>query len=284
MNEDIATIAKTTAILKQYDLYPNKGFGQNFIIEPKIVSKIAEASHIDEHTAVIEIGPGIGALTQQLAKHAKKVLAFEIDKKLITVLDDTLGSYDNVTIINQDFLLCDLKHYYQMLIKEVDKVVITANLPYYITTAIIFKIIESDIAIEYMTLMVQKEMAERFMAKANTKDYNALSVILQYQYEITTVMKISSNVFIPKPAVESIVVQFKKRKQEIVIDQASFFALIKACFSQRRKTIYNNLKAHYNDENLVLALLAKADIDKQRRAESLVLADFIRLYQVQYED
>ncbi|MEA5017426.1 MAG: 16S rRNA (adenine(1518)-N(6)/adenine(1519)-N(6))-dimethyltransferase RsmA [Erysipelotrichaceae bacterium] len=284
MNEDIATIAKTTAILKQYDLYPNKGFGQNFIIEPKIVTKIAQASYIDEHTAVIEIGPGIGALTQQLAKLAKKVLAFEIDKKLITVLDDTLNGYDNVTIINQDFLLCDLKYYYQALIKEVDKVVITANLPYYITTAIIFKIIESDIDIEYMTLMVQKEMAERFMAKANTKDYNALSVILQYQYEITTVMKVSSNVFIPKPAVESIVVQFKKRIQKDKIDQSIFFTLIKACFSQRRKTIYNNLKAYYNDESLVLALLAKTGIDKQRRAESLVLNDFIRLYQVQYED
>ena len=247
MNKMIATIARTTEILNKYHLYPNKGYGQNFIIEPKIVEKIANNSHIDKATAVIEIGPGIGALTEQFAIVAGHVLAFEFDKKLIDVLAETLSEYPNVSIENQDFLTCDLIKYYSELKAQYTSVVITANLPYYITTPIIFKIIESEIKVDYLTFMVQKEIADRFSAKPNTKEYNALSVIIQYLYDIEQLMKISASIFIPRPAVDSIVIQLRPHQVKKLKDNQQFYRFVKACFTQRRKTIYNNLKADWCD-------------------------------------
>lgn len=283
MNKMIATIARTTEILNKYHLYPNKGYGQNFIIEPKVVEKIANNSHIDKATAVIEIGPGIGALTEQLAIVAGHVLAFEIDKKLIDVLAETLFEYSNVSIENQDFLTCDLVKYYSELKAQYASVVIAANLPYYITTPIIFKIIESEIKVDYLTFMVQKEIADRFSAKPNTKEYNALSVIIQYLYDIEQVMKISASIFIPKPAVDSIVIQLKPKQVKKMNDDQQFYRFIKACFTQRRKTIYNNLKVDWCDTIKVTDCLSKAGIDPSRRAESLSLTEFINLYEVAYE-
>ncbi|MEA5026913.1 MAG: 16S rRNA (adenine(1518)-N(6)/adenine(1519)-N(6))-dimethyltransferase RsmA [Erysipelotrichaceae bacterium] len=283
MNKEIATIARTSAILESFQLYPNKGYGQNFIIEPRIVQKIAENSRLDKKTAVIEIGPGIGALTEQLAKQAGYVLAFEIDGKLISVLQETLKTYDNIRIEHQDFLICDIERYYQELNQKYNKVVVSANLPYYITTPILFKLIESHIRLEAITIMVQKEIAERFTAQPSTKDYNALSVILQYLYEIKIVMRVAATVFIPKPAVDSIVVQLLPRQGLTVRDQPAFFQFIKACFSQRRKTIYNNLKTYWCDPMITEKNLALALIEPSRRAESLNLADFIRLFEVSYE-
>ena len=283
MNKTIATIARTTEILSKYHLYPNKGYGQNFIIEPKVVEKIANNSHIDKKTAVIEIGPGIGALTEQLAIIAGHVLAFEIDRKLMDVLTETLADYPNVRIENQDFLTCDLVKYYLDLKDKYSSVVITANLPYYITTPIIFKIIESAIEVDCLTFMVQREIADRFSAKPNTKDYNALSVIIQYLYDIEQIMKISSSIFIPKPAVDSIVIQLRPKQTKKVNNKQQFFHFIKACFTQRRKTIYNNLKVDWCDTIRVLDCLSKAEIDPSRRAESLTLAEFINLYEVAYE-
>jgi len=281
MDRPIATIAKTKAIMAEFGLYPNKGFGQNFIIEPKIIEKIAQASQADKNTAVIEVGPGIGALTEQLAIVARSVLAFEIDKKLINVLAHTLSDYDNVKIINEDFLTCDLNYHYQTLKQTCDQIIMVANLPYYITTTIIFKVIESKGDFSSLTFMVQKELADRFMAKPNTKDYNALSVMLQHLYDINIVMRVSPNVFIPKPAVDSIVVRFVPKDIEDDIDQDKFFQLIKACFIQRRKTIYNNLK-QYLDQDINM-ILTRVGISAQRRAESLTLDEFKSLYGVIYE-
>ena len=283
MSKEIATIAKTKAIMDKFKLYPNKGYGQNFIIEPRIVQKIAEASLLDQNTAVIEIGPGIGALTEQLAKNAHEVLAFEIDKKLISVLNETLRDYNNVTVLNEDFLQCALSEHFDELSNRNENVVVVANLPYYITTPIIFKIVESMIKIKAMTLMVQKEIAERFLAKPNTKDYNALSVILQYLYQMEVIMKVSPFVFIPKPAVDSVVIRLVPQVRKKLEQEKAFFLLIKACFNQRRKTINNNLKEYLNDQTKVDELLLKADIAKERRAESLSMNDFLRLYEVMYE-
>lgn len=283
MNKEIATIAKTKAIMDKFKLYPNKGYGQNFIIEPRIVQKIAAESFLDQNTAVIEIGPGIGALTEQLALIANEVLAFEIDKKLIGVLEETLSVYHNITVLNEDFLECQLVKHFDDLSKRNKAVVVVANLPYYITTPIIFKIVESMIDVKAMTLMVQKEIADRFLAKPNTKDYNALSVILQYLYQMEVIMKVSPFVFIPKPAVDSVVIRLVPQQRKKLQQEKDFFLLVKACFNQRRKTINNNLKGYLNDQVQVDELLQKADIAKERRAESLSMSDFLKLYEVMYE-
>lgn len=283
MNKPIATIARTNEILKKYGLFAKKSFGQNFIIEPAIVEKIARSCQADSESAVIEIGPGIGALTEQLAKVAKQVVAFEIDERLLEVLKDTLAEYPNVEVIHQDFLQTDIQQIVSRLAQDCNKVVVCANLPYYITTPILFAIFESDASIPVITVMMQKEVADRFSAKVSTKDYNALSVIVQYQYEVKTIMKIPKTIFNPKPAVDSAVVQFCiKEKSNQVCDQEGFFELVKACFKQRRKTLYNNLREYLNENELAVHLLEETNLPVQCRAENLTLDQFIKLWEVFY--
>lgn len=281
MSKEIATIARTREIMETYDLYPKKGFGQNFIIEPEIVRHIAEFSGIDETTTAVEIGPGIGALTEQLAKKAKQVLCYEIDLKLQDVLKDTLAEYDNVKIIFEDVLKRNIKED----LKEIgaEKTAICANLPYYVTTPILFHLIESETDFESITVMVQKEMADRFNARVNTKEYNGLSVLLQYLYDIKIVMKVPKTVFIPKPQVDSIVIRFVPKKDYPIQDLNRFNEFVKGCFTQRRKTLYNNLKEFFNDKEKAIQVLNACNIDENRRAESLSVEDFVKLYEVTYE-
>lgn len=281
MSKEIATIARTREIMETYDLYPKKGFGQNFIIEPEIVRHIAEFSGIDETTTAVEIGPGIGALTEQLAKKAKQVLCYEIDLKLQDVLKDTLAEYDNVKIIFEDVLKRNIKED----LKEIgaEKTAICANLPYYVTTPILFHLIESETDFESITVMVQKEMADRFNARINTKEYNGLSVLLQYLYDIKIVMKVPKTVFIPKPQVDSIVIRFVPKKDYPIKDLNRFNEFVKGCFTQRRKTLYNNLKEFFNDKERAIQVLNACNIDENRRAESLSVEDFVKLYEVTYE-
>ncbi len=281
MSKEIATIARTREIMETYDLYPKKGFGQNFIIEPEIVRHIAEFSGIDETTTAVEIGPGIGALTEQLAKKAKQVLCYEIDLKLQDVLKDTLAEYDNVKIIFEDVLKRNIKED----LKEIgaEKTAICANLPYYVTTPILFHLIESETDFESITVMVQKEMADRFNARVNTKEYNGLSVLLQYLYDIKIVMKVPKTVFIPKPQVDSIVIRFVPKKDYPIKDLNRFNEFVKGCFTQRRKTLYNNLKEFFNDKEKAIRVLNACNIDENRRAESLSVEDFVKLYEVTYE-
>lgn len=281
MSKEIATIARTREIMETYDLYPKKGFGQNFIIEPEIVRHIAEFSGIDETTTAVEIGPGIGALTEQLAKKAKQVLCYEIDLKLQDVLKDTLAEYDNVKIIFEDVLKRNIKED----LKEIgaEKTAICANLPYYVTTPILFHLIESETDFESITVMVQKEMADRFNARVNTKEYNGLSVLLQYLYDIKIVMKVPKTVFIPKPQVDSIVIRFVPKKNYPIKDLNRFNEFVKGCFTQRRKTLYNNLKEFFNDKEKAIQVLNACNIDENRRAESLSVEDFVKLYEVTYE-
>lgn len=278
MNKPIATVARTNEILKKFDLYAKKGYGQNFIIEPGIVKKIAENAQGDDE-CIVEIGPGIGALTEQLAQRAKQVIAFEIDDRLIDVLAYSLEEYDNVEIIHGDFLQTDFDAKLKELRKQYKKIVVCANLPYYITTPILFKIFEGKEEVDCITVMVQKEVADRFCAIKSTKDYNALSVITQYLYDVKTIMKIPRTIFNPKPNIDSAVVQFKKKvKGNCVNNEKEFFEFVKVCFKQRRKTLYNNLRELGKDPIVTKKWIEDANLNESIRAEACDLDKFIELY------
>lgn len=280
MNKPIATPSRTKEILAVHDMFAKKNYGQNFLVDPSVVEKIARNAVISDHCVAIEIGPGIGALTQYLCEYAKKVVAFEIDERLPDVLADTLAEYDNFELVMLDFLNVDLKAYVDQYRSQGFDVIIAANLPYYITTPILFKIFESEADIAAITVMMQKEVADRFNAVVNTKDYNALSIVTQYRCHVKSVMKVPKNVFMPKPNVDSAVLQFSFKEKEADIDEESFFELVKGCFKQRRKTILNNYGDYMGDKQKAKSILLHAGIEENRRAESLTLEDFKKLYEV----
>ena len=280
MKKPIATPSRTKEILETHGMFAKKNYGQNFLIESGIVDKIARHAVLSDHCVVFEIGPGIGALTQYLCEYAKKVVSFEIDERLPKVLADTLQEYDNFELVMSDFLEIDLNEWCETYKKEGYDVVIAANLPYYITTPILFKIFESGADVAAITVMMQKEVADRFAAEVNTKDYNALSIITQYRCEVIPVMKVPKNVFLPKPNVDSAVLQFRFKNTPQYIDEEGFFPLVKACFRQRRKTILNNYGEYCKDKQQARIELEKSDIDCTRRAESVTLEEFINLYEV----
>ena len=283
MTKPIASAQRTNEILKKFDMYAKKSFGQNFIIEGGIVEKIARNCNCDD-VAVIEIGPGIGALTEQLAKRAKKVVCYEIDERLKDVLDYSLAEYDNVEVIFEDFLSIDLLEKVNELNNHYQRVVICANLPYYITTPILFKIFESKANVDNITVMMQNEVADRFLAKVDTKDYNALSIIASVYYNCKSVMKVSRTIFNPRPNIDSTVIQFYKQENAIEIkDEQGLFLLIKGCFKQRRKTIYNNYREFLQDKDNATNDLEKANIALIARAETCTLDDFIKLKGVKDE-
>ena len=275
MEKPISANARTLAILKKFGISAKKGFGQNFIIDPSVVEKITRVAEISETSIVIEVGPGIGALTEQLALKAKSVTAFEIDPRCIEVLADTLSNFSNVTVILQDFLS----------VSDSDlppgELTLCANLPYYVTTPILFHIIEKLLRITSFTIMVQKEVADRFVAKPSTKDYNALSIIVQTLFDVKTVMHVSKAVFHPRPTVDSAVVRFVRKQHVAIEDTERFFKFVKTTFTQRRKTIANNLK-EISDSETIQTNLHRAGLDPSVRAEALSLADFYRLYEVWY--
>lgn len=249
-----------------------KNFGQNFIIDENIVNQIVEKSEIDDSTLVIEIGPGSGALTYKLAKKAKNVLCYEIDTSLKEILENNLNGLSNVKIKFEDFLLSnpqnEIKNY------DYKKLYVVANLPYYITTPIIMKIIE-ELDVDKIVVMVQKEVGNRFKAKPNTKEYNSLSVYLNYYFNIKKICDVSRNVFIPKPNVDSIVVLFEKKEKLKVNDERFFFKLVKDSFKQKRKTLKNNLVDY--DLKKIEEVLKKYNFSLSVRAEQLDLSIFIDL-------
>ena len=284
MRKPIATPSRTKEILETHDVFAKKNYGQNFLTEPSVVEKIARSAILNDHCVVFEIGPGIGALTQFLCEYAQEVVCFEIDERLPAVLADTLSEYDNVSIVLQDFLTIDLVEWVNKYREKGMDVVIAANLPYYITTPILFKIFESDADISAITVMMQKEVADRFSASVNTKEYNALSIVTQYRCDVRSVMKVPKNVFHPKPNVDSAVLQFQFHPRDEKVDEEVFFAMVKACFKQRRKTILNNFSAYMDSKEIACACLEKAGIDPKRRAESLTLDEFKHLYEVMEND
>ena len=251
-----------------------KNFGQNFIIDENIINSIIKKSEVDKDALVIEIGPGAGSLTYKLCESAKNVLCYEIDTTLKDILSDTLKDYDNYEIIYQDFLkanvLEDIKKY------NYKKLYVVANLPYYITTPIIMKLIEDNILVDKIVVMVQKEVGNRFKAEPGSKDYSSLSIFLKYYFKVSKLLDVSKNVFIPKPNVDSIVVEFKRNETLIPLNNKElFFTLIRDSFRQKRKTLRNNLKSY--DLEKIEEVLKKHNMDLSVRAENLSLEIFVEI-------
>ena len=276
-NKTIATTARTREILNTYNLRAKKNFGQNFLVDASVTGRMA--STLRDDGVVIEVGPGIGSLTEELAKRAKHVRSYEIDERLIPVLEDTLKDYDNVEIVLQDILETDINKELQPLVDKYKHIEFAANLPYYITTPVLFKLFESSIPFEKIVVMIQKEVADRFSAKPGTKEYGALSVESQYLYDVKKLFNVPRTSFNPAPNVDSAVISFTKHeKNEAVDNEELFFELVKACFKQRRKTLYNNLREYFDSKEKAELLLLKANILLETRAEMLDLNQYIELY------
>ena len=258
-------------ICKRFDIKMSKKLGQNFLIKRGIVDEIVHAAELTPGEPVLEVGPGIGTLTQGVAQSGADVTAIELDRRLLEVLDTTLASYDNVRIVHGDVLKLDVP---TIMNHKPFKVV--ANLPYYITTPIIMSLLESKLPIERLVVMVQKEVALRMVAKPGTKDYGALSVAVQYYTEPDIVLDVPPKSFLPAPAVTSSVIRcvLRDKPPVDVIDEKLFFRVVKAGFAQRRKTFANTMKTTGLSKDRIEELLAKANIDGQRRGETFTLQEF----------
>ena len=258
-------------ICKRFDIKMSKKLGQNFLIKRGIVDEIVHAAELTPGEPVLEVGPGIGTLTQGLAQSGADVTAIELDRRLLEVLDTTLASYDNVRIVHGDVLKLNVP---TIMNHKPFKVV--ANLPYYITTPIIMSLLESKLPIERLVVMVQKEVALRMVAKPGTKDYGALSVAVQYYTEPDIVLDVPPKSFLPAPAVTSSVIRcvLRDKPPVDVIDEKLFFRVVKAGFAQRRKTFSNTMKTTGLSKDRIEELLAKANIDGQRRGETFTLQEF----------
>ena len=270
----IATPEVTNYILRRFNLHADKKLGQNFLISEDVVRRIAAAAELGEGDAVLEIGPGIGTLTQALAETGADVTAVELDRRLLPVLEKTLEGYGNVRVINADVLELDVNE-----AMGGKRFKVAANLPYYITTPIIFALLEKKLPVERMVVMVQKEVAERMTAQPGGKEYGALSVAMQYYTEPELAFIVPPESFIPRPSVDSAVVVCKNRTTPPVevCDERLFFKVVKAAFSLRRKMLSNALKNMGITAQQAQEWLALAGIDPKRRGETLSLQDFANL-------
>ena len=265
----------TIEVLQKYQFHFAKKFGQNFLIDTHVLDKIVRAAEITPEDYVLEIGPGIGTLTQYLCESAKHVFAVEIDDNLIPILQDTLSPYDNVTVIHNDVLKLDINKLVEEKC-EGKRIKVVANLPYYITTPIIMALLEKHLPITDIVVMVQKEVAERMAAQPGGKTYGALSVAVQYYTVPEIALYVPPRSFMPPPEVDSVVVNCKVRQIPAVelIDEKMFFRVVKAAFGQRRKTLNNALKSMGVDKNIIADVLDKAGIEATRRGETLTMEEF----------
>lgn len=272
---------KTIEVIQKYGFDFQKKFGQNFLIDGHVLDKIIDASDIGSDDFVLEIGPGIGTMTQYLAEHAREVLAVEIDKNLIPILEETLASYNNVSILNKDILKVDIA----AIAKEKNggkPIKVVANLPYYITTPIIMGLFESHVPLDCITVMVQKEVADRMQAGPGTKNYGALSLAVQYYADPYIVANVPPNCFMPRPKVGSAVICLKRYKESPyqVDNEKQLFQLIRASFNQRRKTLQNGIKnfqgLSFSKED-VLKALEEMELSPTIRGEALTLEQFVEL-------
>lgn len=278
--KNVVNPSQTKELLKEFNFRMTKSLGQNFLIDEGILDKIIKGAELTEKDYVLEIGPGMGSMTQKLCESAKKVVAVEIDKKLLPVLKVTLFGYENVTVLNDDVLKLDLKKTLEEHFEE-QKAKVVANLPYYITTPIIMKLLEEKLNLDSITIMVQKEVGDRIKAAPGGKEYGALSVAVQYYAKPSQVLLVPPSSFIPQPEVDSIVLKLDiLDKPAVAVDnEALFFRVVKAAFGQRRKTLLNALAAG----NLGLpkeqlrALLSSVEIDENRRGETLSLQEFANI-------
>ncbi|EMB80634.1 TPA: 16S rRNA (adenine(1518)-N(6)/adenine(1519)-N(6))-dimethyltransferase RsmA [Streptococcus mutans] len=279
----IADKTVTRAILERHGFTFKKSFGQNFLTDTNILQKIVDTAEIDKTVNVIEIGPGIGALTEFLAENAAEVMTFEIDDRLVPILADTLRDFDNIKVVNEDILKSDL----QTCIKEFANpdlpIKVVANLPYYITTPILMHLIESKIPFAEFVVMMQKEVADRISAQPNTKAYGSLSIAVQYYMTAKVAFIVPRTVFVPAPNVDSAILKMTRREQPLVQvqDEDFFFRVGKAAFVHRRKTLWNNLTSHFGKSEEVKVKLEQAleaaDIKPSIRGEALTITDFARL-------
>lgn len=266
-------------ILNNKKMFAKKKFGQNFLIDKNILNKIVESSNITKEDTVIEIGPGMGCLTEFLAINAKNVIAYEIDPDMVENLSELLVEYDNIKVVLQDFLKADLSEYDSE--EKCENIKVVANLPYYITTPIIFKLL-SETKIKQFTFMVQKEVAERFTGKPNTKDYNSLSVAMDFKTNSKIIGKVRPNSFYPAPNVDSALLMVEAIKTDYDLNfEANFLKFVQDAFEQRRKTVVNNLNGKYghNKEELT-NMLRENDMKIDLRAESLSTEELIKLYKI----
>ena len=282
----IGTPGRTVEVLQKYQFNFQKKYGQNFLIEPQVLETIVDAAHIQADDCVLEIGPGIGTMTQYLAEQAREVVAVEIDKALIPILQDTLSEYPNVTIINEDILKVDL----EKLVKEKNDgrpVKVVANLPYYITTPIIMQLFESHVPLHSITIMVQTEVAQRMQVGPGTKDYGALSLAVQYYSRPEIITHVPPTCFIPRPNVGSTVIRLTRYEKPPVeaADESFLFSLIRASFHQRRKTLVNGL-SNASGLNLSKAQITEAleqmGLPANVRGETFTLEQFARLSELLY--
>ena len=262
-------------IREKYGFKFSKNLGQNFLTDKNIIDKIIEGTGITEKDTVLEIGPGIGVITAEAAERARRVIAVEVDSSLLPILEETLGEYSNVRIINEDVLKLDINRIIEE--EQAERVKIIGNLPYYITTPIIMKLLDEEVKAESITVMMQKEVADRIKAGPGSKAYGAISAAVQYYCTVEKIIDVPRTVFVPQPKVDSVVLKFKLREQKaaVVQDKRLFFECIKAGFGQRRKTLLHSLQTvRGTSKEVIAASLAAAGIDASRRAETLTLEEF----------
>lgn len=286
----IADYSVTRAILERHGFTFKKSFGQNFLTDTNILQKIVDTAEIDENVNVIEIGPGVGALTEFLAENTAEVMAFEIDDRLVPILADTLRDFDNVRVVNEDILKSDL----QARIKEFANpnlpIKVVANLPYYITTPILVHLIESGIPFSEFVVMMQREVADRISAQPNSKSYGSLSIAVQYYMTAKVAFIVPRTVFVPVPNVDSAILKMVRRDQPAVgvKDEAFFFKVSKASFTHRRKTLWNNLTSYFGKSNEVKtkleSALDNAELSPSVRGEALDLQEFAHLADSLYDE
>ena len=279
----IADYSVTKAVLERHGFTFKKSFGQNFLTDTNILQKIVDTAEIDDQVNVIEIGPGIGALTEFLAERAAEVMAFEIDHRLVPILADTLRDFDNVTVVNEDILKVDLIQHIQNFKNPDLPIKVVANLPYYITTPILMHLIESGIPFSEFVVMMQKEVADRISAQPNTKAYGSLSIAVQYYMTAKVAFIVPRTVFVPAPNVDSAILKMVRRPEPAVAveDEKFFFKVSKASFTHRRKTLWNNLTGYFGKTEEVKEKLTKAldqaGLSPSVRGEALSLAEFASL-------
>ena len=288
MYKDIATPIRTKEILNKYGFSFKKSLGQNFLIDPNILRNIVSHANLTEESGAIEVGPGIGALTEHLARAAKKVVSFEIDQRLLPVLEDTLSPYDNVKIVHSDILKADVVKVIEEEMPGINDIMVVANLPYYVTTPILMKLLNDRLPIRGFVVMMQKEVADRITAKPGTKEYGSLSIAIQYYCTAEVAMIVPKTVFMPQPNVDSAVIRLIKHDKPpvTVINEEFLFEVTRTSFAQRRKTILNNLQSGLQDgkkkKEMIIAALEASGIEPTRRGETLTIEEFGRLADALY--